>query len=120
MKVTHTAIGAEVRRGPYDIVLDGKRIGSVEMNDTFSREIEPGHHTLQVRKGRNSSRTKHLNAAQGEIVAFRCSGKGNVPIPGIGAIALLWSFVSPGRALSLHLEHGRHGADRDAPPPERR
>ena len=27
LKLTHKSIGAEVRRGPYDIVLDGKRSG---------------------------------------------------------------------------------------------
>lgn len=30
LRVTHKTIGAEVRRGTYDVVLDGKRVGSVE------------------------------------------------------------------------------------------
>jgi hypothetical protein len=34
LKMTHKAIGAEVRRGTYDVVVDGKRAGSVEMNHT--------------------------------------------------------------------------------------
>jgi hypothetical protein len=34
LKVTHKAIGAEVRRGTYDIVVDGQRAGSVEMKRT--------------------------------------------------------------------------------------
>ncbi len=37
LKVTHKAIGAEVRRGTYDVVVDGERAGSVEMDHT----IEP-------------------------------------------------------------------------------
>ena len=29
LKLTHNAIGAEVRRGTYDVVVDGERAGSV-------------------------------------------------------------------------------------------
>jgi hypothetical protein len=97
LKLTHKAIGAEVRRGRYDIALDGKRVGSVEMNDTFETPIEPGRHTLQVRNGRNSSRPKTFDAVEGEIVAFRCTGKSILPI-------FLASFVVPSLALSLHRE----------------
>ncbi len=104
LKVAHKAIGAEVRRGTYDVVLDGERVGSVEMNDKFEQAIEPGRHTLQVRNGRNSSRTKDFDASEGEIVGFRCSGKGTVPIPGVGAVAFLLSFAFPSLALSLHRE----------------
>lgn len=39
-----------------------------------------GRYSLQVRNGRNSSRTKTFDAAEGEIVAFRCSGKSILPI----------------------------------------
>lgn len=104
LRVTHKAIGAEVRRGTYDVVLDGERVGSVEMNDALEQPIEPGRHTLQVRNGRNSSRTRDFDAADGAIVAFRCSGKGTVPIPGVGAVAFLLSFAIPSLALSLHRE----------------
>ncbi|HEY2519489.1 MAG TPA: hypothetical protein VGJ19_05225 [Streptosporangiaceae bacterium] len=97
LKLTHKAVGAEVRRGPYDIVLDGARVGSVEMNGTFETPIEPGRHTLQVRSGRNSSRTKTFDAADGETVAFRSTGKSFLPI-------FLLSFVVPSLALSLHRE----------------
>ena len=68
------AIGAEVRRGTYDVVVDGERAGSVEMNHTIEIPVEPGRHTLQVRNGRNSSSTQTFDAAEEEIVAFRCTG----------------------------------------------
>jgi hypothetical protein len=97
LKVTHKTIGVEVRRGTYDIVLDGERVGSVELNDTFETPVDPGQHILRVRNGRNSSPTKAFNAAEGETVAFRCSGKSILPI-------FLLSFVVPGLALSLHRE----------------
>ncbi len=94
LKLTHKAIGVEVRRGTYDVVVDGEHVGSVEMNDTFETSIEPGRHTLQIRNGRNSSRTKTFEAEDGETVAFRCTGKSILPI-------FLASFVVPSLAISL-------------------
>ena len=41
LKLTHKAIGAEVRRGTYDVVVDGERVGSVEMNQTIEIPVEP-------------------------------------------------------------------------------
>jgi hypothetical protein len=64
LKLTHKAIGAEVRRGPYDVVVDGERAGSVEMNRTIEIPVEPGRHTLQVRNGRNPSCHKGLRGPQ--------------------------------------------------------
>ena len=75
LKLTHKTIGVEVRRGTYDVVFDGARVGSVELNDTIEIPVEPGRHTLQVRTGRNSSRTRTFDAAEGDTVAFRCGGK---------------------------------------------
>ena len=45
LKLTHKAIGAEVRRGTYDVVVDGERAGSAEMNHTIEIPVEPGRHT---------------------------------------------------------------------------
>ena len=94
LKLTHKAIGVEVRRGAYDVEVDGKQVGSVEMNATIETPGEPGHHTVRIRSGRNSSRTRTFDAADGEIVAFRCTGKSFLPI-------FLASFVVPGLALQL-------------------
>jgi len=94
LRLTHKAIGVEVRRGTYDVVLDGERVGSLEMNDTIETPVEPGRHTLQIRNGRNSSRTQTFDAAEGEIVAFRCTGKRFLPL-------FLASFVVPSLALKL-------------------
>ncbi len=94
LKLTHRAIGAEVRRDAYDVVVDGERVGSVEMNDTIEIPVEPGRHTLQVRSGRKSSSTETFDAAEGAIVAFRCTGKRFLPI-------FLASFILPKLALKL-------------------
>lgn len=100
LQLTHKAIGAEVRRSPYTVVLDGKDVGAVEMNHTFETQLEPGRHTLQVRDGRNSSRSRALEAADGETVAFRCTGKSLLPV-------FLASFLVPSLALSLRRESPR-------------
>lgn len=97
LKLTHRSIGVEVRRGIYDAVLDGKRAGSLELNNPIEISIEPGPHTVQVRNGRNSSRTLTFDATDGETVAFRCSGKRILPI-------FLASFIVPSLALSLKRE----------------
>jgi hypothetical protein len=72
LKLTHKAIGVEI-------------------------PIEAGHHTLQARNGRNLSRTLTFDAAEGQVVAFRCTGKRFLPI-------FLVSFVVPRLALSLRPE----------------
>ena len=99
LKLTHKAIGAEVRRGTYVIFLDGKQAGSVEMNDTVEIAVETGRHTLQLRNGRNSSRAQTFDAAEGETVAFRCTGKRILPL-------FLASFAIPSLALTLRRETG--------------
>ena len=94
LKLTHKAVGAEVRRGSYDVVVDGERIGAVEMNGTTEIPVDPGRHTLQLRSGRNRSATETFDAADGEIVAFRCTGKRFLPL-------FLASFFFPHLALKL-------------------
>ena len=97
LKVTHEAIGVEVRRGTYDVVVDGERAGSVELHGTFETPIEHGRHTLKIRNGRNSSRVADFDADEGQVVAFRCSGKNILPI-------FLLSFFVPSLAISLRRE----------------
>lgn len=54
LTVTHKAIGAEVRRKPYDVLLDGELVGSVEMNGTLVVPIEPGE-DVHLPPGRHPS-----------------------------------------------------------------
>ena len=96
LKMTHKAIGVEVRRGSYEVLVDGQPAGSVEMNDTSEMPVEAGRHTLQVRSGRNSSRTRTFDVAESQTVAFRCTGKSFLPI-------FLASFVVPSKLYSSRL-----------------
>jgi hypothetical protein len=98
LKVAHKVIGAEVRRGTFDILVDGKRAGTVERHGTFEMPVEPGRHTLQIRNGsRNASRTAAFTATEDEVIAFRFSGKNILPI-------FLLSFAVPSLAISLRRE----------------
>ena len=98
LKVAHKVIGAEVRRGTFDVVVDGKRAGTVEKHGTFETPVEPGRHTLQIRNGRrNSSRTAAFDADEDQVIAFRFSGKNILPI-------FLLSFAVPSLAISLRRE----------------
>ncbi len=94
LKVTHKAVGAEVRRGSYEVLVDGQGVGSLAMNDTTEMPLAPGRHTVQVRDGRKSSRPESFEVGAGETAAFRCTGKRFLPI-------FLASFVVPSLALKL-------------------
>jgi hypothetical protein len=94
LRVAHKAIGAEVRRGDVDVIVDGERLGTVEMNATVEIPLEPGPHRVQVRSGRKSSRTRTFDAADGQTVSFRCTGKRFLPV-------FLASFIVPSLALVL-------------------
>ena len=57
LNLTRKAPVVEIRRGTFDVLVDGKRVGSIESDgDTIETPVAPGRHTLQVREGRYSSR----------------------------------------------------------------
>ena len=89
LKLTHKAIGAEVRRRPYDLAVDGQRVGSVEMNNTIEIPVEPVASKVRV-----LLKFRPLREAEGEIVVFRRTGKKFLPI------FLASLFVPRGRANS--------------------
>ena len=97
LKLTHKAIGAEVRRGTYDVLVDGQSAASLEMNCMIEIPVQPGRHSVQIRDGRKSSRTESFEAIEGTTVAFRCTGKRFLPI-------FLASFIFPNLALKLKRE----------------
>jgi hypothetical protein len=97
LKVTREGFGIELRRGPFDITLDGKVVATVERGDAIEAPLQPGSHRLQVRAGRYSSRAYDFDSADGDVVTFRCHG------------AMMWpryvaSIVMPTLAVALHRE----------------
>lgn len=87
----------ELRRGRFDILADGTSVGSIENHETFEAQLEPGPHTLRLRKGRYSSRTRSFEAADGQVATFRCHGIRIWPL-------YLASAVVPSLAIALRLE----------------
>jgi hypothetical protein len=81
-------------RGTFDVVLDGKSVGSIKWHEAIETLIEPGRHTLQVRKGRYSSRILTFDAGDDEFAAFRCNRRRH-------PLVLAATLVKPSLAISL-------------------
>jgi hypothetical protein len=90
------ATGAmELRRKPFEIILDGESVGTIDRHQTVELPVEPGSHRLQVKTGRYSSPARTFDAADDTNIAFRCNG------------AILWpqyvaSLFAPTIGLRLH------------------
>lgn len=97
LKLTREGIGIELRRGTYDVLVDGKSVGSIELHGTIDKTIAPGRHTLRIRRGRYSSRNSNFEASEGEVVNFRCHGANIWP-------RWLASYAVPVLAISLKRE----------------
>lgn len=97
LKLTREGVGIELRRGPFDIQLDSRSVGSITRHQTVETPLEPGHHTVQIRNGRYSSHERSFDIADGEVVSFRTHG------------AMVWpryvaSIIKPDLAISLSRE----------------
>jgi hypothetical protein len=84
-------------RGTFDVIVDGERVGSIKLHETFETPVEPGPHTLNIRDGRYSSRELSFQVTDGQVVSFNCHGRRATPI-------FLASLVVPSLALKLKLE----------------
>ncbi len=97
LRLIREGVGIELRRGSFDVTLDGKVVPSIQRGDTTEARLEPGHSRLRIRAGRYSSRPGAFECVDGEVVNFRCHG------------AKMWprhvaSIVKPDLAVSLHRE----------------
>ena len=82
----HAATGAiELRRSPFQIILDAKPAGSIDRHQTVELHVQPGHHTVQVKAGRYTSPARSFDAADGATINFRCNSRS----------ALLRADISP-------------------------
>lgn len=90
--------GIELRRGPFEIELDGNSIGSINKADEPSEiPVEAGHHTLRIGSGRSSSKEHSFDVADGEVVNFRTYGPLVWPV-------YVASIFKPDLAISLKRE----------------
>jgi hypothetical protein len=95
LKLTReTPFSFELRRGVFEIAVDGQTVGSIRSHETVETPLEPGRHTLRIQAGRYRSRDESFELADGDVVTFRCHG------------AMVWptyvaSFIKPDLAISL-------------------
>ncbi len=95
LRLTRKGVGLiELRRGQFEIELDGKAIGTIAYSETVEAAIDSGHHVLKIRSGRYSSRDRTFDVTNRDVAAFRCHG------------AMVWprwlvSFAKPDLAIAL-------------------
>ncbi|MHB1836198.1 MAG: hypothetical protein ACYCXW_14665 [Solirubrobacteraceae bacterium] len=100
--VKREAVGLELRRAAFEIRLDGTNAGSISRHETFETPIQPGHHTLQLRAGRYTSPVQTFDAADGDLIGFRCH-------PPMMWPRLVASLIVPSLAISLKRDHSGDG-----------
>ena len=94
LTLTREGTGIELRRGPFEVTVDGNNLGSIQRHETVEESLEPGHHTLRLQAGRYSSQVRSFDVSDGEVIRFRCHG------------AMVWpryvaSILKPDLAISL-------------------
>jgi hypothetical protein len=97
LRLIREGVGTELRRGTFEVVVDGKSVGTIQRHDTVEVPVEPERHTLRILKGRYSSPARTFDVADGEVANFRCHG------------AMMWpryvvSVAVPTMAISLGRE----------------
>jgi hypothetical protein len=98
LRMTREGFGIELRRGRFDVMADGHRVGSLERHETIETQLTPGRHTLRVRAGRYSSGDHSFDVTDGATVSFRCHGTTIWP-------RYVASIFKPDLAISLKQEY---------------
>lgn len=94
LRLTRGTVGIELRRRPFDVVLDDTVVGSVALHGSAEIPVEPGSHTLRLRAGRYVSAQRSFDASDGETIDFRCHSVQIWPM-------YLLSLIKPDLGISL-------------------
>jgi hypothetical protein len=97
LRLIREGTGIELRRGTFNVLVDGQPVRSINHQETIEVPIQPGHHTLQIRSGRYSSRSHTFDALDDMIVNYRCHGPMMWP-------RYIASILKPDMAISLRRE----------------
>jgi hypothetical protein len=97
LRLTRDGVGIELRRGRFDVCVDGTIVGQIKWQEPLEVPVQPGRHTLQIKAGRYSSRVLSIEATGGDTLTFRCHG------------AMVWprfvaSIAKPDLAIALRRE----------------
>jgi hypothetical protein len=61
LRITRGGLGVQLRRGTFDIELDGQSVGTLTLDQSTEVPIETGHHTLRMTEGRYSSKERCIS-----------------------------------------------------------
>jgi hypothetical protein len=87
-----------VRGRSWQVIVDGKAVGSIDHRQTIELPVAPGEHTLRVKASeRYISPERRFEAADGQAVNFRCHGPLVWPM-------LLVSLIKPDLWITLREE----------------
>ena len=64
--------GIELRRAPFDVIVDDKKVASLNSSQTIQVRVRPGRHVLRLTSGRYSSQSEPLDLADGDYASFQC------------------------------------------------
>jgi len=97
LRLTRDGVGIELRRGRFDVCVDGTSVGQIKWQEPLEVPVQPGRHTLQIKAGRYSSRALSIEVGNGDTLTFRCHG------------AMVWprfvaSIAKPDLAIALRRE----------------
>ena len=98
LQLTRKWGGVTDRNGKWQILIDGTVAGSIDRQQTVELPVEPGHHTLRVKRSeRFLSPERSFDAADEQVVSFWCRSQ------------LLWpmyvaSLIKPDQWISLRRE----------------
>jgi hypothetical protein len=97
LRLLREGVGIELRRGTFDVLVDGSSVGAIEWHGSVEVPVTAGSHTLRIRAGRYSSLDHAFDAVDGATVSFQVHG------------AMVWpryvaSIFKPDLAISLKRE----------------
>ncbi|SDD07346.1 hypothetical protein SAMN05421663_106171 [Terribacillus halophilus] len=82
----------------YDVILDGKKLGTVGRKESCSFHVEPGRHTIHLEIDWCRSKKIEFESRENETISFNCGG-----LKGIRFLFLVW-YITFGRSSYLWLK----------------
>ncbi|PAD34527.1 hypothetical protein [Terribacillus saccharophilus] len=84
----------------YNVIIDGKKVGTIGPRDTFNFSIAPGKHTIHLEIDWCRSKKIEFKARENEIIRFNCAG-----LRGIKFLFVMWFITfARNKYLSLNLK----------------
>jgi hypothetical protein len=75
LQLTRT-FGGITNGGKWQVLIDGTAVGSIDQKEKIELPVEPGHHTLRVKRSeRFLSRERSFDAVDEHVVSFSCQSQ---------------------------------------------